>query len=684
MKTFQLFKIIKAAFIILIISYFFSPVADAQSPEKISYQAVIRNGSGDILTNTQIGMQISILQGTADGNSVYEETQNPETNTNGLITLEIGDGNITSGNLSNINWSDGPYFIKTEIDPSGGTNYTISGTSQILSVPYAIHAKTAESITGNITETDPVYTSSQASYITATDITNLNNLSGLNTGDQDISGITTNTQAIQDTASQIRADIPDVSGFISTETDPVYGASIASRITANDTIKWNNKLDIEVDGSITNEIQNLDNVLTQNNSAGNKKIVNLANPTDAQDAVTKAYTDSMVSGINYADIKNSPVTANIDSSYIVSLDKNDEDYVNLGTFENFTNNASWAVIERVKMPAGTGADGGWHVFRGKAWEDKEGDIAIQIKNSQVYAWVQKGGWQHVAYNAAFNEEQWYNICLQYNALTSTLELYVDGQAVGQQTGISPQDDSGNTNNLFWGGQDVAPSRNQGDLYAEASIVIANQVWLHRILTSEEIQNYDGHIDADPAIFFSSSINSNAVTDGSGNSHDGTNGNTPEYMVQTQQSSEFNYPVIINDKVALSGNMQITGDISDHSSSGMTVVAPVGANDTGFGAALYVSSDGTLKEADADALTTMPCVALALESGTGNKEVLLQGFIKNESWTWTPGGFIYVSPTTGIITQTKPSTSGQQFQILGVAVSDNMIYFTPNLMLIEIK
>ena len=69
-------------------------------------------------------------------------------------------------------------------------------------------------------ETDPVYSGSEAANITATDITNLGNLSGTNTGDQDISGIVTNTQSIQDTASQIRSDIPDVSGFLTSETDP--------------------------------------------------------------------------------------------------------------------------------------------------------------------------------------------------------------------------------------------------------------------------------------------------------------------------------------------------------------------------------------------------------------------------------------------------------------------------------
>ena len=208
----------------------------AQAPEKMSYQAVVRDASNQLVTNTSVGMQISILQSSATGTAVYIEKQNPTTNANGLITIEIGTGTVVSGDFSTIDWANDTYFIKTETDPAGGTNYTITGTSQLMSVPYALHAKTAESITGtvNYTEIDPVYTTSQASNITGIDINNLSNLSGVNTGDQDISGIATNIQAIQDTASQIRADIPDISGFITSETDPIYTTSQASNITSTD------------------------------------------------------------------------------------------------------------------------------------------------------------------------------------------------------------------------------------------------------------------------------------------------------------------------------------------------------------------------------------------------------------------------------------------------------------------
>ncbi|HQI45470.1 MAG TPA: hypothetical protein PLC59_05400 [Bacteroidales bacterium] len=143
----------------------------AQSPEKMSYQAVIRNTSGTLVTSTQIGIEINIRQGTPTGTIVYTETQTPTTNANGLVSIVIGGG----AGFSSINWSAGLYFIESKTDIAGGTNYTITGTSQILSVPYALHAKSAETLTGGITETDPVFGSSVASGINATDTTYWNN-----------------------------------------------------------------------------------------------------------------------------------------------------------------------------------------------------------------------------------------------------------------------------------------------------------------------------------------------------------------------------------------------------------------------------------------------------------------------------------------------------------------------------
>ncbi len=113
----------------------------AQAPQSFNYQSIIRDGSGELVTDQQVGVQISILQGSALGMAVYEETHSPSTNLNGLATLTIGEGTPVTGIFSDIDWAAGPYFLKTETDPTGETSYSISSISQLLSVPYALFAE---------------------------------------------------------------------------------------------------------------------------------------------------------------------------------------------------------------------------------------------------------------------------------------------------------------------------------------------------------------------------------------------------------------------------------------------------------------------------------------------------------------------------------------------------------------
>ena len=191
----------------------------SQAPQKISYQSVVRNSSDELVTNSNIGIQISILQGSISGTALYVERHFPTTNDNGLVSLEISTGTVVSGDFSAIDWSGGPYFIKTDIDLNGGANYTISGTSELLSVPYALLAKNVE----NISEADPLFSSSVAGAITPADTSSWNNK--------------------LDSYS---------------ETDPVFLSSVAGGITSGDTTKWNNKLDsfTESDPVFTSSLSN--------------------------------------------------------------------------------------------------------------------------------------------------------------------------------------------------------------------------------------------------------------------------------------------------------------------------------------------------------------------------------------------------------------------------------------------
>jgi hypothetical protein len=112
----------------------------AQAPQRFNYQAVARNEAGEALSNQNVAFRFSILQGGENGTVVYSETQSLGTNDFGLINTAIGSGTVQSGNFSTINWGSNSFFLKVEMDPAGGNSYSLIGSSQLLSVPYALHS----------------------------------------------------------------------------------------------------------------------------------------------------------------------------------------------------------------------------------------------------------------------------------------------------------------------------------------------------------------------------------------------------------------------------------------------------------------------------------------------------------------------------------------------------------------
>lgn len=183
--------------------------AFAQSPQKISYQAIIRDNNGQTVNNHAVAMRVSLLQGSISGTNVYTETHNLTSTANGSVSTEIGGGL----GFSSINWANGPFFIKTETDPTGGTNYTITGVSQLLSVPYAFYTEIAD----KLNERDPSFNASPAVSITANNITRW------------------------DTAYHWGNHA--TKGYIKslTEADTLFKVSVAHGITTADTIRWNHK-----------------------------------------------------------------------------------------------------------------------------------------------------------------------------------------------------------------------------------------------------------------------------------------------------------------------------------------------------------------------------------------------------------------------------------------------------------
>ena len=137
----------------LLTALFMALLIQAESPQKISYQAIIRNSKGELVKNQNVGMKISIQKWViaipkSYYSTIYAETQSSATNENGLVSIAIGKGTLVEGSVlfKDINWGAEPLFLKTEIDPAGGNAYSITSTTELLSVPYALHAKTANSV----------------------------------------------------------------------------------------------------------------------------------------------------------------------------------------------------------------------------------------------------------------------------------------------------------------------------------------------------------------------------------------------------------------------------------------------------------------------------------------------------------------------------------------------------------
>jgi len=217
------------------------------------------------------------------------------------------------------------------------------------------------------------------------------------------------------------------------------------------------------------------------------------------------------------------------SSYSVRTESADKDYVDFGAMNGFTFGTSWSIVEKVMVPRNA-TKFGWHFFRGSAWRDKEGDIAIQIRfgrGPSVYVWLMKGGWRSLAMDpgergVTVEKGRWYRICLQYDSSSDQYQLYVNGLLMDTISSLGGMNDSTNTNPFYFGGQ----YRSSGSIYTEADIVIAHQAWYQRALSTSEIDEYRGFGTGD---FFSTQIGANGITDASGNGHNGVNGATPIYL-----------------------------------------------------------------------------------------------------------------------------------------------------------
>jgi hypothetical protein len=184
-------------------------------PSLFNYSAVARDVSGQPIAGSTIGIKISIIKTSINGATVYVEDHIVNTDAFGLFNIVIGGGTLQSGSMALIDWSIDNYYLEVSMDPTGGNNFLIMGTTQLLSVPYAMHSRTADSIVGgNFSETDPVFGLSVSSGITSLDTSSWNN---------------------------------KLDSFV--ESDPLYSSSASSGITTGDTSNWNNKQNLLISGT---------------------------------------------------------------------------------------------------------------------------------------------------------------------------------------------------------------------------------------------------------------------------------------------------------------------------------------------------------------------------------------------------------------------------------------------------
>jgi len=252
------------------ISILFSLYLVGQAPSLISYQTIIRNNDNELISNKVVGIRISILKDNPNGVSVYQERHYVQTNLNGLAYLVIGAGTPVRGKLSDVDWSLGPYYIQSETDINGGQDYKISVFTQILSVPYAIHAKTAENVTGKINEVDPQFNASIAKGITAIDTAIWNKKSGGNGTGIETDPYFNNSVAKGISKTDTAAWNKKLSSF--TEVDPQFNASVAKSISSADTAAWNKKLSsfTEVDPQFNASVAK--SISAADTAAWNKKL----------------------------------------------------------------------------------------------------------------------------------------------------------------------------------------------------------------------------------------------------------------------------------------------------------------------------------------------------------------------------------------------------------------------------
>jgi len=298
----------------------------SQVPQAMNYKAIAKDDWGVALPSKTITLRFTILQGSETGSIVYQETHITTTNKFGLMDVEIGKGTPVFSSFDMIDWSTGVYYIKIEMDPNGGTNFRLEDPAhQLLSVPYALFAESSGN--ASYTETDPFFTSSPSYGIWSSDIFNWNSAFswGNHANEGYLKSFVENDPIFllhpaHGIASENISNWNTAYGWGNhtglykpltwmptwneiTETPFFISSPLNNQLLRYNAVtgKWENwspdYLSTEVDASVSNEIQNLLQILTIGNDGDGIIIKNIGNPVDDQDAATKSYVDALLTRI---------------------------------------------------------------------------------------------------------------------------------------------------------------------------------------------------------------------------------------------------------------------------------------------------------------------------------------------------------------------------------------------------
>ena len=291
---------------LIIMSLLIIPILGiSQVSQRINFQSILRNTTGEVVSNSSVSLRISILSGTITGTLVYSETHAKTTDAGGLMSLQIGSGTVLSGVFANIDWGSTSHFIKLEADFSGGSNYVVLGTQELMSVPYALYASKTDTSALNLT-------SRLATKLNATDTVSLSNRinakANTNSGSSDTSLLNLTNRFstklnVTDTTSLsnridlklTKTDTASLSNRIDLKLTKTDTASLSNRIdgklTKTDTASLSERIDLKLTKTDTASLSNrIDLKLTKTDTAS------LSNRIDGK--LTKTDTASLSERIN--------------------------------------------------------------------------------------------------------------------------------------------------------------------------------------------------------------------------------------------------------------------------------------------------------------------------------------------------------------------------------------------------